>query len=430
MKKGEIQSNSLFDGLKKLVKTGFFDIFGATIINSIVSFVYGIFIVRVMSTYDYGIFSYIQNITNFAVMFCSLGVNLGVLQYCSEKVENTLKFSYCRLALRVGTVCSIAMVGIMVFYTKIDQSSFENLTSYILQFSFLPFLYFLKEWITFNLRWQLKNRQYANVLNVHSFTNAVFAVLGAVVGGIHGVIFGIYLAYICAIILGIKYLKDGTLQSVKVGKPLEKSNTKKFMKYSITMCIVNAMISVLYTIDLFVIGNIVQEAEQVAMYKTACVIPFALNMIPNSIMTFVYPHVANHKDDKKWMKKNIRLLYIANGGINLAIGIVLYVAAPLIITILFGNKYEGILPVFRIMVFSYIVSSCLRTPAANLFGILRKTKTAFVVSACTVVLSVCLGITLVSRLGIIGAAYGSVCTFATVGIASSAILFWNVYIKQ
>lgn len=430
MEVGKIRNGKIGATVRNLWNSGFFDIFGSTVINSLVSFVYGIFIVRVMSTYDYGIFSYIQNITNFAVMFCSLGVNLGVLQFCSENVENTIKFSYCRFALKVGSICSVAMIGIMVLYTRVDKSSFENLTSYILQFSLLPLLFFGKEWVTFNLRWQLKNKQYATVLNIHTVTNAVFAVIGAILCGISGVIFGIYLAYICAIILGVKYLRDGTLQSIRQAAPLEKIYVRKFMKYSVTMCIVNALISVLYTVDLLIIGNIVQEAEQVAMYKTACVIPFALNMIPNSIMTFVYPHVANHKDDKKWMKKNIRLLYIANGGINLAIGIVLYVAAPLIITILFGNKYEGILPVFRIMVFSYIVSSCLRTPAANLFGILRKTKTAFVVSACTVVLSVCLGITLVSRLGIIGAAYGSVCTFATVGIASSAILFWNVYIKQ
>lgn len=413
--------------IQQLMKTGFFDIFGATVINSVISFVYGIFIVRVMSTHDYGVFSYIQNITNFAVIFASLGVNIGVLQFCSENIERELKYKYSHFALKVGTVSSILMIGIMVIYTKLDQSSFDNLTGYVLQFSLLPMLFFAKEWLTYNLRWQLKNHQYAMVLNLHSVANAVFAVAGAIIGGISGVIIGIYLAYICSIILGIYYLKDGTLQSIKKAPRLEQKYVKKFMKYSVTMCIVNALISVLYTIDLIVIGNIIHDAEQVAMYKTACVIPFALNMIPNSIMTFVYPHVVRHKDDEHWMKKNIKLLYCANAAVNILIGVGLYIMAPIIINILFGNRYSGILPIFRVMVFSYIFSSCLRTPAANLFGILEKTKTAFVVSAGTVVLSVSLGIILVSRFGIIGSAIGSVCTFGTVGIVSSLILFLNIY---
>lgn len=60
----------MLKSLKKLYRSGFFDIFGATLINSVVSFVYGIFIVRIMSQYDYGVFSYVQNISNFGVMFC------------------------------------------------------------------------------------------------------------------------------------------------------------------------------------------------------------------------------------------------------------------------------------------------------------------------------------------------------------------------
>ena len=44
------------DIIKKLKDKGFFDIFGATVINSFVSFVYGIFIVRVLTKHDYGVF--------------------------------------------------------------------------------------------------------------------------------------------------------------------------------------------------------------------------------------------------------------------------------------------------------------------------------------------------------------------------------------
>lgn len=416
--------------LEKLASSGFFSIFGATVINSVVSFVYGIFLVRVMTEQDYGTFSYIQNITNFGVLFCSLGANLGVLQFCSDNTEDALKYSYGKFALKIGSVCSVIMGGVMILYTLVDHSGFENLTGYIIEFSFLPLLYFAKEWITSNLRWQLKNKEYGRVMNCHTVTNAVFAVLGAVLGGIRGVIIGIYLAYLFAVIVGLYYLKGAFLDSVKKAEALEKQTLHVFLKYSVTMCIVNALISVLFTIDIFVIGNIMQNEEMVAMYKTASVIPFALNMIPNSIMTFVYPHAARNRENKQWLRKNIKLLYLANGAINLFVGVFLFLGAPILIPIIFGRRYEGILPVFRILVLSYIVSACFRTPAANLFGILRKTKTAFVISFGTVILSVSMSILLVSRYGIIGAAVGSATTFGIVGVVSTGILFYHIYAKK
>lgn len=415
------------DSLKKLAVSGFFDIFTATVINSLVSFVYGIFIVRILSTREYGVFSYVQNITNFGVLFCGFGVNLGILQFCSENIDKSQKYSYSRFAVYSGVISSIVTTIVMVVYTFIDQSNTDNLTNYVLEFSYLPFLYFVKEWITSNLRWQLKNKEYAKVLNVHSVANAVFAVLGAVIAEVHGVIWGICAAYISSIIIGIFYLKKDFLLNIRRAEILSCQLTKKFLKYSVVMCIVNALISVLYTIDLFVVGNVMQNSEKVAMYKTACIIPFALNMVPNSIMTFVYPHVAKNRDDKIWLRKSTKLLYFANGILNSCIGLILYIFAPLIISILFGNRYEGILPVFRILIVSYVLSACLRTPAANMFGILKKTKTALGISIATVLLSVYMSTNLVRKFGIIGAAYSSVCTFGTVGIVSTLVLFFYIY---
>lgn len=410
------------ESLVKLNRSGFFSIISATAINSAMSFIYGIFIVRILSTNDYGVFSYVQNIINFGILFCGFGVNLGILQFCSSNISKYTKFSYCRIAALVGVVSSFFIMVAMILYTYIDRSNTENLTGYVMEFSVLLILYFIKDWITANLRWQFKNREYSRVLNIHSIANGVLAVIGAFISGIHGVIFGICLAYFFSIILGLHYLNRKFLREVHNAHRLLRGDKRQFFSYSVTMCIVNALISVLYTIDLFVVGNIMQDSEKVAMYKTACIIPFALNMVPNSIMTFVYPHIVKNRDNKEWLKKNVKLLYLANGVLNCVIGIALYIFAPIIVNILFGSRYEGILPLFRILIVSYIISASLRTPAANLFGILKKTKTALCVSAGTALISVLISINLVSKFGVIGATYSSVLTFSIVGLVSTLIL--------
>lgn len=418
---------TLIEKIKDLRKAGFFDIFGTTVVNSMVSFIYGIFIIRLLTKQEYGTFSYVQNILNFGLMFCSLGGNVGLLQFCAESIERAKKYSYCRFAWKMGMAGSVIIPMAMLLYTQLDNSGISHLVLYTLEFSFLPFLYFTKEWITANLRWQFKNHEYGIVMNLHTILNAGCAICGAYLLGIQGVILGNYIAYIGADVCGLHFLKNTTLKGMECAEKLEQSAEKKFLTYSFTMCVVNALISVLFTIDLFVIGNILKDADQIAMYKTASTIPFALNMVPNSIMVFVYPHIAMHKEDKVWMKKNIRLLYLANGAINAAIGLALMIIAPVLVPVLFGNSYVGIIDVFRILILSYLVNSCFRTPSANLLAALKMSKTALVVSIFTVVVCVTMGIVLVGSYGIIGAAWGSVCTFGIVGIVSFAIIMCTVY---
>lgn len=412
---------SLADALKSLKDKGFFQIFSATIINSMVSFVYGIFIVRLLSKSQYGLFSYAQGIANFGIMFCSLGLNLGVLQYCTEERKTEQKYGLSKFAFTGGMLTSIVTMVILAGYSGIDGSELDGVVQAIIAFSALPVTYWLKDWIITNLRWKLRNREYAIVMNLHSVLNAVLVVLGAYIGGVYTAILGIYLAYIVTIAVGLYFLKDCRNEIIHAPK-VDKKVISGFIKYSVTMCIVNAMISVLYSIDTYIIGNVLHDAEEVASYKTASVIPFALNMIPNAVMTFMYPYISRHKNDKQWLKAELKKVYFANGLLNTAIGVCLLVIARPLISILFGSSYEGTVQIFRLLTVSYIISASLRTPSANILGMLKMTKSAFWVSAATVVLSAFLSYNFIKNFGIQGAAYGSCITFAVVGVTSFGLI--------
>lgn len=411
----------LFNALVGLKEKGFFQIFNATIINSMVSFVYGIFIVRLLSKGEYGLFSYAQGIANFGLLFCSFGLNLGILQFCTENRKLEQKYSLSRFAFSGGFVTSIVTVAVLVFYSGIDGSGLDGIERTIIAFSFLPIAYWIKDWIISNLRWQLRNREYAVVMNLHSVLNAVLVVLGAYIGGIATAIIGIYVAYIVSIVVGLYFMRDCGSQILHAPK-VDKGLIPDFVKYSVTMCVVNAMISVLFSIDTYVIGNVLHDAEEIASYKTASVIPFALNMVPNAVMTFMYPYISRHKHDKKWLKTELKKVYLANGLLNAVIGVCLLIIAKPLISILFGSTYEGTVSIFRLLTLSYIISACFRTPSANILGMLKMTKSAFCVSAGTVVLSALLSYNFVKNFGIQGAAYGSCITFTVVGTVSFILI--------
>lgn len=135
---------SLTGALKGLKDKGFFQIFNATIINSMVSFVYGIFIVRLLSKSQYGLFSYAQGIANFGLMFCSLGLNLGVLQYCTEDRKPEQKYGLSKFAFTGGMLTSIVTMVILIGYSGVDGSKLDGVVQAIIAFSVLPVTYWMK----------------------------------------------------------------------------------------------------------------------------------------------------------------------------------------------------------------------------------------------------------------------------------------------
>ena len=153
-------------------------------------------------------------------------------------------------------------------------------------------------------------------------------------------------------------------------------------------------------------------------------IPFALNMVPNAVMTFMYPYVSKHKHDKLWLKRELKKVYLINGLLNMAIGVCLIIIANPLIYIVFGESYGETVRIFRLLVLSYIISAGLRTPSANILGMLKMTKSAFLISSGTVLLSAFLSYNFVQKFGIEGAAYGSCITFTVVGVVSFILILW------
>ena len=70
--------------LRKLTKTGFFHIFGSSVLNKILSFMCSIVVVRIVSKISFGEYTYANNIVSLILLFSGLGMVSGTFQLCSE----------------------------------------------------------------------------------------------------------------------------------------------------------------------------------------------------------------------------------------------------------------------------------------------------------------------------------------------------------
>ena len=72
------------NGIRNLYQKGFFHILTSNILNKIMTFCSGIFIVRFLTKNDFGIYSYVQNLLSFFLLLNGFGINGGFIQYGSK----------------------------------------------------------------------------------------------------------------------------------------------------------------------------------------------------------------------------------------------------------------------------------------------------------------------------------------------------------
>lgn len=402
---------------KFLIKKGFFHIFGVNVINSLISFVTNIVIVRFLTKGDYGIFGNAYNAYSIFMLFSGIGMISGLLQYCSERRPEEEKNSYYKFSLSAGLLFNTLLCLGMIVYASFGKFNIKETPQYIIELAFLPFFEYAFQFIGTIFRIQRENKKYSLLMNINTVSYCIFACGGAYFGGIHGTILGRYIAFAISIVMGFTMCRQ-MLPEVFHSVRLKNLQIKGFLKYSSTCCASTSISQLLYLLDVFMIGTYF-AATAVASYKTATLIPNALSLIPTSIMVFIYPYFAEHNTDFKWIKKNSIRLFQGLACMNALISLVLYFGAPLIIHIIWGDRYMDSVRPFQILSISYFFLATFRVPAGNILAMLRKVKVNLLVSIISGIANVVFCVIFIRIWGANGAALATL----VVVLISSLIAF-------
>lgn len=419
--------NNIKKKIKGLSQKGLFHIFGTSVINKILAFATNILVVNLLSKSDYGLLGYSNNIVNMFLLFSGLGLTNGILQFCSENRSDKEKKGLYRYGFTNGMLINFVIGICIIAFGMYGPIKIQEARIYIIMLCFMPVVQYFFEYISTVLRTKRMNKQFALVQNLNVFMYFVLSMLGAYKFGIVGVIIGRYIAFIITCTLEILILKDIRIEifnSVKIPR-----NTKnEILKYSFICSASNSISQLLYLLDIFFIGLIIASETSIASYQVATLIPNALLFIPMNLMVFIYPYIAEKRDDRNWVKDKYFKLLKCLGIINILIGIILFVCAPIIINLIWGTDYlDSILP-FRILSLSYVISATLRIPAGNILSMIRKVKVNLWISIISGISNIILDIVLIKLWGSVGAA---IATILVVIISSSiAVTYLIIYLTK
>lgn len=415
----------MIDRIKDLGKGGFFHILGSTFINKIIAFATNVLLVRFLTKNDYGVFTGAFNVFFIVFLFSGLGITSGVLYFCSKAIGREEKTEYYNYAFRFGLFSEIALSVAMIIYGLFGYVGIEETRQYIISLAALPFVAFVFDYYSIILRAEKSNVKYSKLLNINSFLYLVFGVSGALIGGIGGTIAGRYLAYLVSSLIGFKYCSEFIDRGWT--NKLTKAKSSDINKYSLKAGITSALNVILYRIDVAIIQVVVADASILASYKTGTALPENLSFIPQCVMIYYLPVFIQNISNTEWIKRKVKEIYLFVGAISIALGAILFIFAPLIIKIIWGEQYLDAVPCMRVLAISFVILSTFRTTSTNILLALKRAGYTMVVSIITGVANILLDVLMTVHYGSIGAAYATLIVTILASVLSFPYVMYIVY---
>lgn len=409
--------------IKKLYKTGFFHIFFSDVINKILLFCNGIFIVKVLSKENFGIYSYSQNLLSIFLLFSGLGINNGLLQFASKSNEKEKKEIF-NFTFRLGVIINIILTGILILYCRFGNFKIKEGKEILLYMSGFPIFVIIIDSFLMYWRAELKNKEMSVLSTINTLSTVIFMVIGGYLYELKGVILGKYLGFILVIVVILNYNSFEKVKQYLKKSKINFSLKKEIIKYSLSTQINNSIISFIHMIDIFSIGILIGDKNILATYKTANILPFGLEFIPHSIMIYIYPYFVRNNENKKWIKENYKkvMLFLLLMNIFIVINALLF--GKYIILKIFGQQYIDSIKIFKILCIGYFFTGTFRVLGANILFALEKPKFNIYSSVIACFVNVFLNYILINKYGSIGAAYSTVIVFIVWSILVN-IFIWR-----
>lgn len=306
-----------------------------------------------------------------------MGVESGILQLASE---HGIDYNYVKRVTDYGTrlglkfnmiLCAVLLLVGMFIPLKIEEGR-----TIIKSLCLLPVVQLIYNLDTCFLRSRRRNREYAAISVINTVLIFLISVIASFVLREYGLVIGYYLAYIIASLIGYLYFHVRLLSKERI----EYEDKNILLKISLISMCNNGLSQLMYLLDIFVLGIIDPNETILASYKVATMIPTALTFIPLSLMTYEYPYFAEHKGNCKWIRKRYKEILVYFGMINLSISALMYIFAPTIIKLLYGEQYLDAVLVFRILSINYFFSGSFRIVSGNLLVTQRKLKFNFILA--------------------------------------------------
>ena len=391
--------------------------FASSLFTKICSFLTSLILIRILSPDEFGVLSYVFSALAFFIPFSGGGMQHSFLRYAPMFVDKKDKLGLFQHSFFRGLLFSFFLAFVLFLLMPWLNSAVGKTSTYFSWLILYLFSFFLLELVKIRYRVEDQNKKYAGI---DAYTSALVLFFGTGLAYFYGSLAYVIVFVTVPLVLGLAHLKLPLKVPVKI--------PEKYYSYGMWVGIGAIASQLMYSLDIFLIGKLIQDPQQVAIYRSASIIPIALFFIPNSYITTHYTDLAKNSMDKEYLirfaKDYIKLFSV----LAFVLGAVLYFMSDSIISILFGEEYAEAAYLFEILILGMLGAFILRIPFGNMLASVGKSNWNAIVAFIILVLNGILNYYAIYAWGIVGAAIVTSALLWISGILSLALFF--VYLKK
>lgn len=392
-----------------LISNGFLWIFGGNFAAQFFGFVSSVVVIRNLSKTEYGVYVDANNIYSYMAIFIGMGMISAILQFCSEDVSKERKTAIYQFAFSTGSLFNVFLLCAIYFIGCVYKP--ESAGYYLRMMCAYPIVIYINNYLQMALRVQRRNKEFGIVYIVYAVTICAGNIVFTFLWGIKGLVISSYVTQVIAASTAFSFLKRiGFFTDVRRDVPkLTSGGKKEVSKYCILCIATNFVTTALVLLDITCLNYVLGDSQVLADYKVASAIPSAMMFIPTSLVTYFYPLMVEGycKNPGKFSKQLVDYSAVFLG-VSLLITIIMLAFAPIIIYIVYGEKYMSGVPVFRILCVNFFVNSGIRTLLTNTLYVVKRVNINLILATLAGVLNVVLDIWLIGVMGSAGAAIATV----------------------
>ena len=421
----------LIEKLRGYAKEGLFHIFGSKMIAQVGGLISSVVVIRHLEKIDYGCYVDAVNLYSYPAVFMGLGMTNVVIQYCSEKVSEARKSAIYRHAFLGGNAANIlvALVTAGIAYwqyrTGQPQTAF-----YLLLMCGLPFINYADAYAQTVLRVKRRNKVFSNANTMYSIVLLIGNIVLTRLFLVPGLVYSRYVAYFVAtVICFLPLVKEGFFGEILSTKErLETSELRKINNYAFICAITNFSSTVLTLLDVTCLDLVLKDPTVLADYHVASVIPTACTFVPSCLMVFFYPKLVaaisdGKEEGRKYLIQLAKVYAVVNGVVCLGIA----VCAPVLIWIVYGEKYMNVIGLMQILNLNYL-AHCVRNLMGNTIAAIKKVKMNLLFAVISGLLNIVLNMLLIPWLGAAGAAIATL--IVTLSVAAMDCTYVLRYFRK
>jgi O-antigen/teichoic acid export membrane protein len=405
--------------LKGIAKKGFFHLLSANILIQVFGFGSQLLVAWLLSPEQLGQIKIMQTYLGIALLISTFGFNTSTLKLCSEeRPEGEIIFLYKR-ALKYVFFTLVITWPILLMFTHLGIISTDaSIKKYFPFFSLL-----LIPW-TFNGIFSnyLQARKEIKLLSrIQTGTKLISLVLligFTILFSFKGYLISMVLGYSITFLFFRRSISSlhGLIEIKKIGNPF-----KIHWRYANISFLTNLLGQLGLQIDIFLMNYFITDRIEIGFYSFGLTMALVTRIFSSAVMQIVMPFMSEKSIEKNSLKNAYNKYNRINAISSLLIAGICFILIPILVELIFGDKYLSSIPFFRVFMIAWFFQSIYTIKGYTLFGI-GKINYNLYSSIILLILGIIISFSLMQEFGILGLAYGKVAV-NIVAIAVVSILF-------